>query len=76
MHCVPTMYVTLYMMRILRSIHSPYRKVLKFSNARKLSSNLPKIQEKRPNLWVFHQKVANGIANSKGPDPTAPLGTV
>ena len=47
-------------------------KVPKFSEARKLCCNLPKTQEKRPNLWVFHQKDANGIANSEDPDQTAP----
>ena len=40
-----------------------YRKVPKFSDARKLCCKLPKIQEKRPKLWVFRQKDANGIAN-------------
>ena len=35
----------------------------KFSEARKLCCNLPKIQTKRPNLRVFHQKDANEIAN-------------
>ena len=29
---------------------------------------------KRPNLRVFHQKDANGIANNEDPDQTAPLG--
>ena len=53
-----------------------YRNVPKFSDARKVGYNLPKIQEKRPNLWVFHQKDANGIANSENPDQTAPLGAV
>ena len=48
-----------------------YRKTPKFSN-RKLCCNLPKIQEKRPNLRVFPQKDANGIANSVDPDQTAP----
>ena len=38
--------------------------------------NLPKIQIKRPNLGVFRQKDANGIANSEDPDQTAPLGAV
>ena len=38
--------------------------------------NLHKIQEKRRNLWVFHQKDANKIANSGDPDQTAPLGAV
>ena len=40
-----------------------YRKVPKFSNARKLCCNLPKIEEQRLNLWVFRKKDANGIAN-------------
>ena len=54
-----------------------YHKVPKFSYARKLCCNLPKIQEKRPNVWVFHPKDANGIANSgDDPDQTAPLGAV
>ena len=35
-----------------------------------------KIQTKRPNLKVFCQKHANGIANSEDPDQTAPLGAV
>ena len=35
-----------------------------------------KIQTKRPNLWVFRQKDANGKANSEDPDQTAPLGAV
>ena len=46
---------------------------------RKLCCKRPKIQEKRPNLWEFRQKDANGIANSGDPDqtaPTAPLGAV
>ena len=53
-----------------------YRKVPKFSDVTKLCCNLPKIQEKRPNFRVFHQKDANGIANSGDPDRTAPLGAV
>ena len=53
-----------------------YRKVPKFSDARKLCCNLPKIQTKRPNLRVFLQKDANGVANSEDPDQTAPLGAV
>ena len=51
-----------------------YRRVPKFSDARKLCCNLPKIQGKRPNLCVFLRKEANGIANSKDPNQTAPLG--
>ena len=36
----------------------------------------PKNQTKRPNIKVFHQKDAKGIANSVDPDQTAPLGAV
>ena len=53
-----------------------YCKVPKFSDARKLCFNLPKIQTKRLNLRVFHQEEVNGIANSEDPDQTAPLGAV
>ena len=51
-------------------------KLLNFSDTKKLFCNLPKIQTNRPNLRVFHQKDANGIANSEDPDQTAPLGAV
>ena len=51
-------------------------KVPKFSDARKLRCNSPKIQTKRPNLKVFCQKHANCIANSEDPDQTAHLGVV
>ena len=60
----------------MHTLPAVYRKVPKFSDARKLCCNLPKIQTKRPNLRVFHQKDANGIANSEDPDQTAPLGAV
>ena len=53
-----------------------YRKVPKFSDARKLCCNLPKIQTKKPNIKVFCQKDANGIANSVDLDQTASLGAV
>ena len=53
-----------------------YRKVPKFSDARKLCCYLPKIQTMRSNLWVFYSKDANGIANSEDPVQTAPLGAV
>ena len=53
-----------------------YRKVPKFSDTTKLCCNLPKIQTKSPNLRVFSQEDANGIANSEDPDQTAPLGAV
>ena len=55
---------------------SGYRKTPKFSNARKLSCNTPKIQIKGPNLRAFLQKDSNGIANSEDPDQTAPPGAV
>ena len=51
-----------------------YRKVAKFSDARKLCCNLPKNQTQRPNLRVFCQKDANGISNSEDRDQTAPPG--
>ena len=53
-----------------------YRKVPRFSDARKLCCNLPKIQTKRPNLRGFPQNDANRTANSEDPDQTAPLGAV
>ena len=45
-----------------------YCKVPKFSDAKKLCCNLPKIQTKRSNLIC--QNDANGIANSEDPDQT------
>ena len=53
-----------------------YCNVPKFSDARKLCCNLPKIQEKWPNLMAFRQKDANHLANSEDPDQTGPLGAV
>ena len=53
-----------------------YRKVPKFSDARKLCCNLPKIQTNRPKLREFYQNDANGIANSEDSDQTAPRGAV
>ena len=58
------------------SVSFKYRKVPKFLDTRKLRCNLPKIQTKRPNLSLFRQKDANGIAYSEDPDQTAPLGAV
>ena len=49
-----------------------YRKVPKFLDTKKLCCNLPKIQTKSPNLRVYSQELANGIANSEDPDQTAP----
>ena len=40
----------------------------KFLDARKFCCNLPKIQTKSPNLGIFRQKDANGIANSEDLD--------
>ena len=45
-------------------MYQNYRKVPKFSDARTLCCKVPK----RPNLRVFHQKDADGIANSEDPD--------
>ena len=55
-----------------------YRKVPKISDTRKLCCKLPKIQTERPNLRVFGQNDANGMANSEYmyPDQTAPQGAV
>ena len=53
-----------------------YRKVSKFSDAKKLCLNVPKIQAKWPNLRDLCQNDATGIANSEDPDQAAPLGAV
>ena len=50
-----------------------YHKVPEFSGALKLCSNLPRIQTRRPNLRLFCQNSAKGIANSEDPDQTTPL---
>ena len=57
-------------------LKTKYCKVPKFSNARKLCCNMPKIQTKRPNLRAFCQKDADGIENSENTDQTAPLAAV
>ena len=59
---------------VILSSYTSYCKVPKFSDARNLCCNLPKIQTKRPNLRDFPQRDANGIVNSEDPDQTAPLG--
>ena len=56
------------------SYYLKYRKIPKFSDARKPCCNVYKIPTEMPNLRVFHQKDANGKANSEDPDQTAPLG--
>ena len=52
------------------------RKVPKFGDDRNVCCTLPKLQTKRPNLILFCQNGADGIANSEDPDRTAPLGAV
>ena len=57
-------------------IHKPgenYCKVSKFLDTRKLCCNLLKIHTRRPNLKVFCQKDAHGIADSEDPNQIAPL---
>ena len=54
-------------------------RTLKFLNIRTPESVAViclKFKAKRPNLRVFRQNDANGIANSEDPDQTAPLGAV
>ena len=55
---------------------SRYRKVPKFSDARKLCCNHPKTGKKRFYHNVMHPKDADSIANSEDPDQTAPIGAV
>ena len=56
------------------SHHNMYCKAPKFSDTRKLCCNQPIIiQTKKPNLTVFRQKNASGIANSEDSYQTAPL---
>ena len=49
-----------------------YRKVPKFSDARKLCCNHPKVDTTGPNLRVIHHKDANGKANTEDLDQIAP----
>ena len=60
----------------IKMFYYQYRLVPKFSDARKLCCNLPKIQTTGPNLSVFRQKDTDRIAYSGDPDQTAPLGAV
>ena len=62
-----------WMHEIIAVTYLKYVKILKFSDTRKICCNLPKIQTKRPNLRVFCQKDANGIANSEHPVQTVGL---
>ena len=63
---------------MILEIHPCIGSTVKFLNFRTQETccNSPKIQTKRLHLKVFHQKHANGIANSEDPDQTAPLGAV
>ena len=65
----PKLHVSSY---IVTSV-AKYCKDPKFSDTKKLCCNLPKIQTWRPNLRVFCQNDANGIANSEDPGQTSPL---
>ena len=53
-----------------------YRKVPKFSDARKLCGNQPKIQTRGQTFGYFVKKDANGVANCEDSDQTALLGAV
>ena len=54
-----------------------YHKVPKFSDAKNLCCNHPKIQTKRPiPKGYFVKMVQMEVANSDDPDQTAPLGAV
>ena len=76
MKSIPSPWMQILPLKVLSVLQQVYRKVPKFSEARKLSCNLSKIQTKRPNLRVFSQNDANRIANSVDPDQTAPLEAV
>ena len=66
-------YLTVYTANNQETGQTTHRKVPKFSDARKLCCNLSKIQTNKLNFRVFHQKDADGIANSEDHDQTAPL---
>ena len=53
-----------------------YRKVPKFSDTKIFCCKLPKIQTKGPNLRLFCQNGAKGIANREDLNQTAPLWAV
>ena len=70
--------ISIMMVGILKFYKAPwwfshYRKVPKFSDARKLCCKLSKIQTKRFYPGVIPRKDANRKANSEDPDQTAPL---
>ena len=68
--------VYLFLSLLVDHLMYQYRKVPKFSDARKFCCILPKIQTKKPKLRVFRKEDAKRIANSVDPDQTAPLGAV
>ena len=51
-------------------------KFLNFRTPKMFAVSYLKIKTKRPNLRLFCQNGANGIANSEDPDHTAPPGAV
>ena len=55
---------------------SNYRKVPKFSDARKFCCNLSKVQIKRSFDRKYCAQSADGMTNSVDPDQTAPRGAV
>ena len=61
---------------VTRLIFKPVAGRVTVTYARKLCYNLPKTQEKRPNLRVFHQKDADVVVYSEHPDQAASLGAV
>ena len=64
--------------KLLPAPNTPAIITVKFLNFRcqHFFCNLPKIQIKRPNLRIFRQKDASGMANNEDPDQTAPRGAV
>ena len=58
------------------SSYMKYRKVPKFSDARKIAVTYLKFKQSGQTLRVFCQNDAYGIANREDPDQTAPLGAV
>ena len=58
------------------SILKHYRKVPKFSAAKKFAEIYLKFKQRDKTSGYFIKKDANGIANSEDPDQTAPRGAV
>ena len=51
-------------------------KFLNFQTSKNFAVIYLKLKQRGPNIRVFSQKDANGIANSEDPDQTAPGGAV